>query len=531
MTDRVATERPLLRVATSLADALTADALSSLDGAVLARYARGRRWYGAKGEATDDVRVDGVIPLPLDGVPVALTRVAVRGGDGAMTYYQLPLAAVPGGVADADALVEIDVADARGRGVLVDATTQPAFRAWLGAALASGATATGAALRWTAEPVGRGLPRATASSRVVSGEQSNTSIILGDAAILKLFRRLEEGENPDVEIGRFLTTRTSFRHTPPLLGVARLERCDGRASSSVAAMLQQLVPGAVDAFTYALEQGARALAGDRDDPDRVPFAADARRLGGVTRELHAALASVRDDPAFAPRPATPDTVAGWTADARRAHDRALAVLERRLDEGALAPGDAASARTLLVRRDGTSTAIERLGRSVAGDAGWLVRHHGDYHLGQVLRGADGEFSVIDFEGEPARPLAARRAPHSALRDVAGMLRSFAYAAAMAGARRSAPDGVDGTRDPARRSAWEHAIRTAFLTGYFGPDPLPPFLPRSRPDADALLRLFEAEKVFYELTYELHNRPDWVWVPLRGALRMVAARHEGGGGGA
>ncbi|MGI9077283.1 MAG: alpha-amylase, partial [Gemmatimonadaceae bacterium] len=157
---------------------------------------------------------------------------------------------------------------------------------------------------------------------------------------------------------------------------------------------------------------------------------------------------------------------------------------------------------------------------VAHDAGLSIRHHGDFHLGQVLRAADGEWIIIDFEGEPTRPLAARRALHSPLRDVAGMQRSFAYAAS-SGATEVGGLGADA-RVESRAARWERDARAAFLEGYFGSSPVPHvqgLLPDSRESATALLTLFEVEKVFYELDYELNNRPSWAWIPLRGIAKL------------
>jgi maltose alpha-D-glucosyltransferase/alpha-amylase len=153
-------------------------------------------------------------------------------------------------------------------------------------------------------------------------------------------------------------------------------------------------------------------------------------------------------------------------------------------------------------------------------AGARIRHHGDYHLGQVLRAQSGEFMVIDFEGEPARPLAERRRRHSPLRDVAGMLRSFAYAAATLSTE--VQQQHDASRLAQRASRWERGVRDAFLNGYLnsGDPGGARFLPDESKHIDALIALFETEKVFYELGYELNNRPAWVWIPLRGAVGLL-----------
>jgi len=194
----------------------------------------------------------------------------------------------------------------------------------------------------------------------------------------------------------------------------------------------------------------------------------------------------------------------------------LALLEARAS--ALPAAAAREARTLLARRGEFAALVDAAADAVAGHAGALIRHHGDYHLGQVLRAPDGTFYVIDFEGEPARPLAERRERHSALRDVAGMLRSFGYAAA-AGAM-----AASGDRAAALAERWEGEVRGAFLAGYEEGNGADRGGSGILPDgADArrqLLSLFEIEKAFYELAYELNNRPDWVWIPMHGIARLL-----------
>ncbi|HET7564779.1 MAG TPA: phosphotransferase, partial [Gemmatimonadaceae bacterium] len=353
---------------------------------------------------------------------------------------------------------------------------------------------------------------------VIAGEQSNTSIVYGDHAILKLFRRLEPGEHPDVEIGRFLTTRTNFHGTPALLGVITFE-WDG--APSVAGMLQRFVPGAQDAWDYAL-RSARDYLRAKGEAPRNPFAGDAERLGRVTRAMHEALASDTGNPAFAPERATGDDLERWARDARATMARSLELLESRVQAKALDPRATAAARALLGRRDALDDRVTEMVSAIGDDVGMRIRTHGDYHLGQVLRTPDGHFLVIDFEGEPARPLAERRAKVSPLRDVAGMVRSFAYVASMS-ARDVAGETVNPTVE-IRSAHWERDARTAFLDGYLHAGKTSPespvLLSHTRDDTQALLTLFETEKVFYELAYELNNRPEWVWVPLRGIAKLL-----------
>ena len=509
------------------------EVLAGLDHGTLTRFLLARRWYGGKGRAPKAVRVDGFVPLPwLDG-RCGIARLRVEGAEGRATHHQLPLAYLPAGELPADGPRAVLVRHGEGaqERVLFDATEDARFRAELARAFEIGARFEGGGTldgltgnaRWVVEPTAEGL-RLPESSRVGSAEQSNTSILYGDRAILKLFRRLEPGENPDVEIGRFLTAgdergASAFPHTPALLGTIRLEDESG---SAVAGMLQTLVPGSRDAWAHVLERGRAWFGASPTARLGAPEVADdAERLGRVTRALHEALAAGRaaEHEAFRPEPATGDDVERWAEGAREMLEEGFDLLEERLDAGALPAERVAEARALVERHDAFLAYIEELADAAHEDAGLRIRHHGDSHLGQVLRSGAGDFLVIDFEGEPARALEERRRKHSPLRDVAGMLRSFAYAAATLAQERR------GTLEPRvlepRTAQWERSARASFLRGYHaGGGEGSRVLPRSRGATDALVALFETEKVFYELAYELNNRPDWTWIPMRGISRLL-----------
>jgi trehalose synthase-fused probable maltokinase len=494
---------------------------ASLPAAGLAEHLGAQRWSGARGAAIADVRVEAAVPFPLpgdDAPPCAVVVVAGKAA-GAPVRWQLPLAADAGDGAA--------VATPGGR-VVRDATALPAFRDALRAALAEGRrlegrAADGAPVAWSARRVGGGgRLDAPLPSRVGSAEQSNTSLLYGDAAIVKLFRRLEAGPQPDVEIGAALAG-ARFAHVPALLGVVELEREGAR---TVLGMAQAMVPGAVDAWAWLVARAAPAVREGEGATAWDESVDEARRLGAVTRALHDALATVGDVD-FAPQRAGGADVARWAGDAAAAFADALAAVEPAAVEPAPGAADGpgfAEARSALgalaARGDELRARLDALAAEVGDDAGACIRHHGDYHLGQVLRAADGGLAVIDFEGEPARPLATRRARHSALRDVAGMLRSFGYAAATA----LRDGGGPAASAAANADAWERAARAAFLQGYRD-EPrggaAPPYLP-ARPAAfDALARIFELEKLFYELRYEVRNRPDWLPIPLRGLLALLA----------
>ncbi len=324
------------------------------------------------------------------------------------------------------------------------------------------------------------LAAAALPERRLGVEQSNTSIVLGERLILKLYRLLEPGESPDLEVSAFLT-EACFADTPAVAGAMTYTPDGGEPAA--AAMLQALVPSNGDAWSAMLH----ALAAD---PDRgLEIAAT---VGGVTAAMHAALASRPDNAAFPARAATVAETAAWRSSAERQLSQALTAVsgDRHNWLGALAP--AVTAR--LADTFGSATGEARVSRV-----------HGDYHLGQLLARTDGRFSVIDFEGEPARPLAERREPGSPLRDVAGMLRSLDYAARTSELTASEFD-ADG---------WLREARNAFVAAYgaIGPSEM------------GLLEAFELEKACYEVRYEANNRPDWLWLPLAAIERLAAATHR------
>jgi trehalose synthase-fused probable maltokinase len=349
-------------------------------------------------------------------------------------------------------------------------------------AMATGAELHGAhgVFRASATPaLGELLPSpATAvealDERRLGVEQSNTSVVLGDRLILKLYRLLEPGDNPDLEIGAFLTA-AGFADTPAVAGALTYE--DPDHGTATAAMLQAFVPSSGDAWAAML----RALAADPAQATRL--AAD---LGDVTARMHAALASAPDAPGFPARPATTAETAAWRAAGER--ELAAAVGSVRGED---------HDRLVALAPRVTARFADAFGRATGDEV--VTRIHGDYHLGQVLARADGGLSVIDFEGEPARPLAERREPSSPLRDVAGMLRSLDYAARTADRGPHAP-GFDA-------DTWLAEARAAFL--------------RPVGAVGGLVDAFELAKACYEVRYEANNRPDWLWLPMTAIERLVS----------
>jgi trehalose synthase-fused probable maltokinase len=431
-----------------------------------------RRWFRSKSRSVAAVVPRDVAPLG-DG-PCRLLVLAVTFADGGEERYLVPA------IEERGAWREPEDGEGAWRAVV---------RHMLAGDTVSGAAgsfsfrfeATGAAARLV--PGGVAEVDGLSESRF-SGEQSNTTVRIGDRLVLKVYRLIEAGTNPEVEVNAFLGT-AGFRHAPVLAGSASYLPAGG--TPAAAAMLQELVPARGDGWGWLLRQ----LAAPPDGP--AEGLAAASLIGGITAELHAALASRPDDPAFPARAATRDELAAWQASAEAQLAAAVAILQgnERARLEAVAPAVAA-------RLAGIGTA----------ERAQLSRIHGDYHLGQLLRTETG-FAVIDFEGEPARSLAERRAPSSPLRDVAGMLRSFDYAARSAA--RSMRDSPQPLAPPdAWVDDWLADAERAFLTAY------------GLADADRpLLAAFAAEKACYEVRYEADNRPDWTWLPL-GALERLAA---------
>lgn len=471
------------------------------------------RWYGAKDAGRPEVAVHRLIglPEPVADVALAILRVTPPGREGQL--YALPL------MLAREAPPDQRIAELPGRGALVDALQGERLARGLAELLAAGKEAHGLAFRQTSALAACREWLLRAQPALGGAEQSNTSVRYGDVAILKLFRRLAPGRHPELEMGRFLTEVAGFSGTPPLLGW--LELAGEGGEPVVLGVLQRLVPGAADGWSHVLE-ALRAKARQGGDLADDAMLALAERLGTRTGELHRGLALETDDPDFAPEPVTPAILEEWAEGARAMARAALDGLEAAVP--GLQGAARAAAERLLARRQQIMRRIDRLLPRAA--TALRTRLHGDYHLGQVLV-AEGDVAIIDFEGEPMRPLAERRGKHSPLRDVAGMLRSFAYAAATLEREAGVPAG--------RARAWEADIGAAFLAAYRRAMAGCPSLPPDPDAAGRLLQLFLLEKALYEVGYELANRPDWLEIPVAGVLSLLDldgshAPGSGGGGG-
>jgi maltose alpha-D-glucosyltransferase/alpha-amylase len=460
--------------------------------------------------------------------------------------YQIPLAVASGTAADdlranSPRAVIAPLDNSQKGPVLFDATADEGFRKALLRMVAQNDVIPAQG----EEPTLRGshtrelnvVPMLEASSKVGSAEQSNTSLIFDELAILKLFRKLAPGENPEVEMTRFLTETAHFQHIPAYLG--DLHRASDRTTF---ASLQVFARNQGDGWAWTLEELGRYYEGVVGCPapssvgepatfesahqlltearEHAGLYLDAARLlGERTAELHLALATHTNDAAFQVEPFTREDLAMERERIDQQVTSALAALERTLatSEQELSPETIKQAHELLARR---GTVKERLAE-LSGDPGQFgqrIRVHGDLHLGQLLR-ARTDFLFVDFEGEPARSLEERRRKQSPLRDVAGMLRSFSYAAQAALERHIQRRPEHSSTLEPWATLWERSVSGEFLRGYRDTMGESPLL-ASAEKAQVLLRALLLEKACYELAYELNNRPTWLHIPLTGVRELL-----------
>jgi maltokinase len=448
---------------------------------LLAGWMPGQRWFGGKGREWADVTAEGFFLDQSDPV-LSVHRVRVTYADGATETYLVPLSWRESPAEELSSAFIGAVADSHGgENYAYDAMRdRDATVPWLTHLVAA---STVGPMRF--HPAGvayipEGLP-----GDIVSTEQSNTSLVYGETAILKLFRRLEPGLNPDVEIHDALR-RTENPHIAPLLGYVEIDNEPGEDASTVA-MLQAFVPNASDGWRLATSS-VRDLYAEGDlHADEVggDFAGESERLGEATASVHRDLARV-----LPTEPAERDWYRTLAEQMTSRLETALAVVP-----------------DLAEHADG----LRRLYAAVADTDEPVVRQrvHGDLHLGQVLRTASG-WIVLDFEGEPARPLAARRELDTPLRDVAGMLRSFDYAA-----RHMLVEQPGDPQRTYRAQEWAERNRQAFCAGYSAASDL------ELSAGSALLRAFEADKAVYECVYEARNRPHWLMIPLSSLSRLTS----------
>ncbi len=470
-----------------------------LRGISLREYLSTARWFGGEGTAIASIRVADVVPLWHQPWTFALRVVVELVQQADASAYQLLVSVRCPESALAASVVMIARAHDRSsrEWIVVDGFTDREVRTRLWQAFLESEHFEFGHTCWRIRGHAAAGPRET-SSRQLASEQSNSSIIYGEQVIMKLYRRLQHGINPDAEMTRFLC-RHDFAHTPEILGEIEFVHGDG---NSTAAIVCRYIAESTDLWSWLM-----ALARSSNEHTfEMAFVDIAGRVGELTRCLHDALACDPDDPAFRSVPASDEDVFTWR-DAALTNIRAAT---ERIAISSIVVHDDNNARAV-------SSAIEHWQNMVIGatelarhDAGIRIRHHGDYHLGQVLRTHTGGLMVIDFEGEPTRPLWLRRTKHNPLRDVAGMLRSLSYASATVAVQLTKRGGAEHVWT--LQMSWYNAVHDAFLCGYRLTEGAS-WLPSDREATRSLLAIFEAEKLFYELVYELDHRPTWVWIPL------------------
>jgi len=520
-----------------------------LERRVLPGYMQAQRWFGAKSRTLETLSIRDWDPVITDPTPAFLMSVRAYYNDGQYDIYMVPMAVAVGAEAEAIRQAHPKAVIARlkgpaGEGVLYDSTVNDEFCLGLLDLIRRGGerkTANGK-LRGVATSALPGLLGGGTPGPIHRGsvEQSNTTVFFGGRLLMKLFRRLEPGTNPDFEIGRFLTEKAAFARVPKTAGAIEYRKL--RKEPGTLAILQELVPNQGQGWEWVLgvlgryyEQVAsethrlerietprgRLLELSDGEPPHDVFEVvgtalrSASVLGRRTAEMHLALAGDPDDPAFAPEPLARDELTGYAGRLREQAGKVFATLREKLDT--FDPPIAALARRVLERGMSLTDGVGDLGTS----AGPLVkiRCHGDYHLGQVLW-QENDFVILDFEGEPGRTLEERRAKQSPLKDVAGMLRSFDYAAysELLTVTLGGRENYDKLEPWAR--IWRTWTAAAFLREYRLTAAAGSLLPADPGTLGRLLDFFMLEKLIFELRYELNYRPDWVRIPLLGILQLI-----------
>ena len=519
-----------------------------LESVVLPRYLPKQRWFGSKSRR---IRATSVVDwVSLDGLHAALSLVEVQYESGSPETYFVPMAMTVGKPAEAlrqtapDAVLAAIVTP-EGAGVLHDALWEDDFCAALLGLISNGRElpARHGLIRGSPSTATSLLPTAPETPLAIrrgSAEQSNSSVLYGDRLIMKLFRRYQPGPNPDLEMGRYLTEHAHFDRIPPFAGSIEYV-AEGDEPASLA-MLQGFVKNEGDGWKWSVEEVERyyencaaipfpsgqVLEGEKNDlielaeqplselaRDHIGIYLDsASALGRHTAELHRALASPTDDPAFAPEPLTGGDLQSAMDQLRTQAASAFDALKQNVsllpDETVELAGLVLGQRRQILDRFRIPTAD--------GTHGLRMRIHGDYHLGQVLR-VKTDYIILDFEGEPARSLAERRAKQSPLKDVAGMLRSFSYCAYATLINYTARHAEDLPKLEPWARLWERSVSAEFLRAYRETAQGAEFLPCA-PDAfRRLLGAYWFDKALYELMYELNNRPEWVRIPLMAILSL------------
>jgi trehalose synthase-fused probable maltokinase len=521
-------------------------------------FLQNQRWFAAKIEGIKSVDILDSVKIPGEKSTFELVLATVVTNGGSSDCYAIPMTSLLSTDAESGDAVIAQLARDDGslspQESLVECSGNPEFWRALTTTLADRTLTTrngrGLKLSRTAKSqLGTGEVYRDVAFRIHDGEQSNSAVAIGDQLFLKLFRRPRVGQNPDAEVGIFLTDRTDFQNSPQVEATIEISGADG--NRCLALILEQ-VQGNTDAWSYTLDNLKdywERLAEFADRPEVPPefritpredstfekrvedfktngelipkllgaFKHEIAQLGRRTAELHTALSSCDDDPAFAPELLTQDSLNELISQIRKEVQATCDLLEKTDWDIEVSSG--------LPSRisDRVNKFLDRMATFDAAQANVVnIRCHGDYHLGQVLR-TKSDFIILDFEGEPNRPFDERRQKRCAMKDVAGMIRSLHYASCTTAVGMLPSPDPAITNEKHWQRFWYECAAAAFSLAYKDTAEGQPFLPADWEAFEKLLDLFLIEKVLYELRYEINNRPDWVRIPLAGLNAVLGLK--------
>jgi maltose alpha-D-glucosyltransferase/alpha-amylase len=527
---------PVISSTIELQKLLTNGQRFAIEREILPRYLQGCRWYGSKGRNFRDLRIVEQAPISDDAGAAVLWFIEVNYVDAPAERYVLAVNVASGDAARTISRAAPQAVIARfegtGENILFDAIWDSKCRSRFFEAIFRDHAIKGRAgelVGVTAKTFGAEEPVNPENSHVLGAEQSNSSMLFDSKFFMKLYRKVEDGVNPDVEITRFLTERTQFPNVPAFVGAIEYRR--PKSEPTVVCLLQRAVPNQGDGWSLTLDAVGRyyervlARKADLQNEIAPPGALLDELIGGVypektkllgerTGELHLALASNSEDPAFEPEPFSGMAQRSVYQNMRVSLRRAFTLLEKKICD---VPATFREEANEVLSREQEILSREKrlLDRRTQASK---IRIHGDYHLGQLLyTGKD--FVILDFEGEPARPLSERKLKRSALRDVAGMMRSFQYAAYSAlwqpAMRKEDTPFLESWAD-----FWYRHVASVFLQSYLKTTGTAAFIPQNSEDLQIMLEAYLLDKAVYEVGYELNNRPAWVVIPVRGIKHIL-----------
>jgi maltose alpha-D-glucosyltransferase/alpha-amylase len=527
---------PVINAPMELETLLANSQRAAIEGEILPRYLQTCRWFGSKARTFRNLRVVERASISEDADGAQLWFVEVSYLDGPTETYALPVKIASGDSARSISQAAPHAIIARFEGteenILFDAIWDPKCRSQFLTAIVRGEkmkARAGELVGTVAKTIEPDQPVSFENSEVLGAEQSNSSMLFDNKFFLKLYRKLEDGINPDVEITRFLTEHTTFPNVPAFVGA--IEYRQPKAEPTVVCLLQRAVASEGDVWMLALDAVGRyyervlGRKADLQNETAPPGALLDELIGGVhpektnllgqrTGELHLALASNSDDPAFRPEPFNAMAQRSVYQNMRASLRRTFTLLEKKICDLPAAFRDEAK-EVLDAEQEILSREKRLLDRRTNAAK---IRIHGDYHLGQLLyTGKD--VVILDFEGEPARPLNERKLKRSALRDVAGMMRSFQYAAYSAlwqpAMRKEDVPFLERWAD-----LWYRHMGSVFLQSYLQTIGTAIFIPQNSEDLQIMLEAYLLDKAVYEIGYELNNRPGWVVIPVRGIKHIL-----------